>query len=76
MSGLFKETKGDDNTSMGRLLSFITTIFGLLIFGGATFYAISEGQDIGSNVMYGAIFLVSAGLGAKFMGKFAERKKQ
>lgn len=65
----------NDKISMGRVLSFIASIVGLLIFTAVCILSVMKGQDIGANIMQGCVFLVSAGILGKGIQKFAEIKK-
>jgi len=61
-----------ESPSMGRLLSFIVTLSGVLIFAIAACLAIYKGQDMGSNIVNGCIWMAGAGVVGKGLQKAAE----
>jgi len=71
-NGLFTET---GKTSMGRLLAFVATVTGLVIFAGLSVIAQLKGMDLGANITNGCIWIISAGILGKGLSKFAEKKK-
>lgn len=59
---------------MGRVLSFITTISGLIIFAIVSTMAIVRGGDIGPNIGYTCVSIIGIGVIGKGFSKLAERK--
>ena len=64
---------GEGELSMGRLLSFITTCGGLVIFCVSAVVAIMHGVDIGANIVNGCIGLTGVGVVGKGISKFGEK---
>lgn len=70
--GYFEGAAGE--RSMGRLLSFIACLAGVVIFAGATVLALWKGADVGPNVLSGCMALVGIGIAGKAVGAFADRE--
>lgn len=73
-----KELFSDSNkVSMGRLLSFSATFWGLIMLSVMSVMALSKSDDIdiGMNVAIAWVTVIGLGFGAKVSGKFAEKKK-
>lgn len=70
-AGYFESEPGEK--SMGRLLSFVACISGIIIFGGAAILALYKGADVGSNILAGCMALVGIGVTGKTVEYFAQK---
>jgi hypothetical protein len=64
----FKDESGQ--LSMGRLISFIAALNGVVVFTVKTF---TSTDDIGVNVMNGCIFMIATAIGGKALQTFGEK---
>jgi len=64
----FKDENG--MLSMGRLISFVAAMNGIIVF---TIKSFISTDDIGANIMNGCIFMVATAIGGKALQTFGEK---
>ena len=71
-AGLFSD---DGKISMGRVLSFSATCWGLLMLSIVSIMALFKNNDVGMNVAIAWVTVIGLGFGAKVTQKLIEKKK-
>ena len=64
----------DNKPSMGRLLSFVASCTGIMLFCFISVWSVIKGMPVDSGIVTGCTWLVGLGIGGKAASKIGEKK--